>query len=235
MLNQIQHILIANRRIFSKRNIVIAILFAIGIALFFTIYDGVREQEGLALLDGPLRTWIAENQNSRMTTAMRLISEISSPIGISIITLVGSAIYAWRTKEYWRPTLTIGAVTLALTTSAVIKTITARERPTVTDLIDANAAISHSFPSGHTIGAAVLLFVLAYFFCVKAPTLHRVINWSIIVVTDIALVALSRIYLGYHWLTDVSASIGLAFIILAIVITIDTYAPKRRTPTSKET
>jgi membrane-associated phospholipid phosphatase len=36
-----------------------------------------------------------------------------------------------------------------------------------------------------------------------------------------ALVALSRLYLGYHWLTDVVASIGLAFAVTGAVILAD--------------
>jgi undecaprenyl-diphosphatase len=235
MFAQIRQTVIANRHIFSKRNIIIVLLLSLGLTLFCTIYDGIREQEGLALLDGPLRTWIAQNQNAQMTTVMRLITDVSSPIGVSIITLVGAAIYSLRRKDYWRSTLTISAVTLALIMSAIIKTLTARARPTVTDLVDANAAISYSFPSGHTLGTAILVFVLAYFICARTPTLRRFIACALTASATIALVALSRIYLGYHWLTDVTASIGLALIILAVVITVDTYAPKlRRASTSKE-
>lgn len=227
--------ILTNRTVLSRRNVVIAILFAIGVALFFTIYDGVLENDGLAAYDSPLRAWVANNQNSRLTTLMQIITEISSPVGVSIIALGGAFLWARQKKDYWRPALTVGAVGVALITSAIIKTLTARERPTITDLVEANAAISYSFPSGHTIGAAVLLFVVAYFICAKAPTLHRIAALSLIVVTDIALVAFSRIYLGYHWLTDVTASIGLAFVILAIVIAVDTYAkPNRHSSTSSE-
>jgi undecaprenyl-diphosphatase len=232
MTSPARHIL-TKRTLFSKRNITIALLFMIGVALFLTIYDGVQEHEGLAMLDGPLRAWMAENQNTRMTTAMHLISTISSPTAISFIALIGATIWYWRTKDYWRPILATGAVALALVSSAIIKVLTARERPTITDLVDANGAVAYSFPSGHTIGAAVLLFVIAYFVCTKAPTLQRIISWILIVMTDIALVALSRIYLGYHWLTDVTASVGLALVILAIVIAVDTYAPTRHRSTSK--
>lgn len=226
-MNQYIRNIISNRDLLSRRNVVIGILFAIGVALFFTIYDSVLDGNGLASLDGPLRAWAVDSQNTRLSAIMRLITEISSPIAISFITIVGALVWARHKKDYWRPVLTVSAVGSALVASAIIKIATARERPTITDLVEANAAISYSFPSGHTIGAAVLLFVVAYFACAKAPTLHRIINWSLIVVTDIALVAFSRIYLGYHWLTDVTASIGLAFIILAIVIAVDTYAKPR--------
>lgn len=223
-----------SRDFFTRRNIAIGILFSIGLILFFTIYDGILEQDGLASFDDPLRAWAAANQTPRLTALMQLITEISAPLSVSIITLTGAFIWAFRKKDFWRPTLAVGAVATALVSSAIIKTLTERERPTITDLLNAHASISYSFPSGHTIGAAALLLVLAYFFCAKAPTFKRISIAAFIVMTDIALVAFSRIYLGYHWLTDVTASIGLAFVILAIVIAIDTYAKPRKQIISSE-
>ncbi|MDB5187444.1 MAG: phosphoesterase PA-phosphatase related protein [Candidatus Saccharibacteria bacterium] len=210
--------------IFSRRNIVIAILFAIGLALFLSIYDGVQEQEDLASLDAPLLAWTISSYDPTLATIMRVITDLSAPITLSIFTLGSAAVWAWRKKDFWRPTLFVFAMTLAYITSAVIKIFTARERPTATDLLESHAAVSYSFPSGHTLGIAVLLFTLSYFFCVASPTIRRVILWAAATAIGIILVAFSRIYLGYHWLTDVTASVGLAFVILAIVIAVDTYA-----------
>jgi membrane-associated phospholipid phosphatase len=222
--------------IFSRRNIVIAILFAIGLALFLSIYDGVKEQEDLATYDAPLLAWAISSYDPTLAAIMRVITELSSPVALSAFSLIGAALWVWRKKDFWRPILFVFSMTLAYIASAVIKVFTARERPTVTDLLESHGAISYSFPSGHTLGIAVLLFVLGYFFCVAAPTIRRVILWGVATAIGITLVAFSRIYLGYHWLTDVTASVGLAFTILAITIAIDTYvsARVRRKVTSKE-
>jgi membrane-associated phospholipid phosphatase len=217
-----------------RRNAIILALFAIGLAMFLSIYDGVREHEDLATLDNPLLAWAITHQNSELTAVMRVVTDVMSPIGISTVTILGALIWAYRKKDYWRPALLVGAVAFAFVVSAIIKTFTARARPTLTDLIDANAAISYSFPSGHTIGVAVLLLVLGYFFCVHTPTPRRITSWLVLILSGISLVAFSRIYLGYHWLTDVTASVGLAIIILAIVIAIDSYfSPQRRRTTSR--
>jgi undecaprenyl-diphosphatase len=227
--------LFLNRDYFSRRNITICALLGIGLALFITIYDSVLEHDGLASLDGPIRTWVANNQSAGLTAGMKLITDLSAPLSISVITIIGAVIWYIRKKDFWRPALTLGAVAISLTASAIIKTLTARERPTITDLIDAHASVAYSFPSGHTIGAATLLLVLAYFYCAKAPSMRRFVITSLIFIVSIALVAFSRIYLGYHWLTDVTASIGLAFVVLAIAITIDTYAkPRKQITSSKE-
>jgi undecaprenyl-diphosphatase len=217
----------SRQNIFSRRNVLIATLFAIGLALFLSIYDGVKEQEDLATYDAPLLAWTISSYDPTLAAIMRVVTDLSSPVALSIFSLIGAALWAWRKKDFWRPTLLVFSMTLAYIVSAAIKVFTARERPTVTDLLESHAAISYSFPSGHTLGIAVLLFVLAYFFCVAAPTVRRVVFWGMATVAGITLVAFSRIYLGYHWLTDVTASVGLAFAILAITIAIDTYASSR--------
>lgn len=234
-MQRILQFLKTRKYIFSRRNIVIGILFAIGLTLFFSIYDGVQEQEDLATFDAPLLAWAISSYDPTLAAVMRVITDLSSPVALSIFTLVSATIWAWRKKDFWRPTLFVFAMTLAYVASAAVKIFTARERPTVTDLLESHAAVSYSFPSGHTLGIAVLLFVLGYFFCVAAPTVRRVLLWALATITGVVLVAFSRIYLGYHWLTDVTASVGLAFIILAIIITIDTYVSAwlRRRSTSK--
>ena len=45
--------------------------------------------------------------------------------------------------------------------------------------------------------------------------------WGVATVVGTALVALSRLYLGYHFLTDVVAAAGLAVAVLGVVSVVD--------------
>ena len=76
------------------------------------------------------------------------------------------------------------------------------------------AETTASFPSGHTIGTATFLLVAGYLVCSRNPSVARIVAWGVATVVGTALVALSRLYLGYHFLTDVVAAVALAVVVL---------------------
>ncbi|NCQ54076.1 phosphatase PAP2 family protein, partial [Candidatus Saccharibacteria bacterium] len=120
----------------------------------------------------------------------------------------------------WRPVLLIGSAGAAAILSTIIKSITINSRP-ITDNMIAPFETDYSFPSGHTIIVVTFLLVLGYMICSRNSNLARIIIWEIIVVVGFVLIATSRLYLGYHWLTDVTASLGLGLIILGASIFVD--------------
>lgn len=213
--------------LFSRSSIVVVLLFIIGCGLFLSVYDGVKERGDLASLDAPVMAWASSHQYAPLTTRMRIVTDLLSPAAIGAVTFIGATLWTWRKKEYWRPAVTLAAVGTAFIIAGIIKDYTARARPTITDLLGSHGSISYSFPSGHTIGVATLLLTLGYFAYRQQPTMRRLLSWLLISGGGIILVAFSRIYLGYHWLTDVTASVGLAIIILAAGIAVDTYKRRR--------
>nr|WP_246279666.1 phosphatase PAP2 family protein [Psychromicrobium silvestre] len=110
--------------------------------------------------------------------------------------------------------------------SNIIKHLVGRHRPPIADMAT-GANHSYSFPSGHTLGISVFIFTLAYLVLSRRFSAGRLLVWLLGAVVGIILVGLSRIYLGYHWLTDVSASVLLAAAFLGIVILVDVFRPKR--------
>ena len=84
-----------------------------------------------------------------------------------------------------------------------------------------SASTGYSFPSGHTQNAAAILGALGI--QVKQKSL------KMILLTLPLLVALSRMYLGVHYLTDVAVSLLLTFLIILFarkVVTGDSVEPK---------
>jgi undecaprenyl-diphosphatase len=133
----------------------------------------------------------------------------------------------------------IGAVVL----TDILKWAFARPRPT-TDAIYLPHG-GYSFPSGHTMGAVVIYFMLAY-------VLYRLNNnpqvgrlFATIAAACTLLVSVSLLLIGVHYLTDILAALALGAAWLGIVITWAEATPttvraprktkRRRTTTSSKT
>ena len=138
--------------------------------------------------------WIGNDPTTAVATALSWLgsAEVNWPLRGAALLLL-----AWR--RHW---LRAAAFTLAVVTSELfigpVKSLTDRARPPGA-LIETTAA---SFPSGHAIATAVtavgLVLVLA------PPGLSRW-RWEVRAVLFTAVMALSRVYLRAHWLSDTVA------------------------------
>lgn len=97
----------------------------------------------------------------------------------------------------------VGSVAISTVANNVIKLIFRRERPVVRRLVEEH---SFSFPSGHTM-AAVTLYGILIFFVMKSR-LNKKARVAISVVLGLfpICVAVSRIYLGAHFASDVTGA-----------------------------
>lgn len=75
---------------------------------------------------------------------------------------------------------------------------------------------SGSFPSGHTAGITVLVTLVASFIAAEASPRKR---WQVYMLASLPLlpVALSRLYLGVHWFTDIVGGLLLGLAITGLV------------------
>jgi membrane-associated phospholipid phosphatase len=98
-----------------------------------------------------------------------------------------------------------------------IKLAFRRPRPTVSDY--AHALQSWSFPSGHTVAATLFWGLVAVYLVsvVRSWTQRVTVVW--LALGCIVLVALSRVYLGVHFLSDVLAAMGVGAFWLALSTT----------------
>lgn len=205
----------------SKRCYIYAVLCLLaGTAVFVCAFIGMQDHSGIGAINQPVLDWIVKNRQPEITNVMKLITMTASPLILIAFTCVVAAIWAVLNREIWRPLLLFGATGLAAATSIILKIVIGNGRPPIKDMIKPFET-DYSFPSGHTIGTVVLLLVISYLVCSRHPTGFRLFICSSITILGIAIIASSRLYLGYHWVTDVVASVGLGLIILAIAIVID--------------
>jgi undecaprenyl-diphosphatase len=205
----------------TKKCIIYAIISLIVGSIIFTFaYIGMSRHTGMGTLNQPILSWIVKHRHSQITDIMKMITAVASPMILTSI--IGVIVIAWAiiNREIWRPILTVITVGIATAVSIALKFLIKNGRPPQLDMIKP-LETDYSFPSGHTISIIVLLLIIGYLIYSRRPSSWRVFGWLIITIIGTIIIATSRLYLGYHWLTDVIASIGLGFIILAIAIFID--------------
>jgi undecaprenyl-diphosphatase len=138
-----------------------------------------------------------------------LVADTLTVVAVAaVITLVLACGRCWREISFLVVALVL-EVSVFVTTAFLVD----RQRPGVVRLDDAPP--TSSFPSGHTAASVVLYVGLAIIVTrrVKHPVV-RAVAWILAVVGP-ATVALSRLYRGMHFPTDVLSGVLLGFACLA--------------------
>lgn len=211
----------------SSRRIKLSIISLVaGILIFITAYTGMKQQIGLGKLNQPLLSWMVGHRYGFVTEVAKTITSIANPLTFALIVGLIVVVWAGLKREIWRPAVLAGSIAGAAGTSTLLKTIFMNARPPEIYMIPA-FEYDFSFPSGHTICVATFVLVLGYLIYSHKPSIGKLWMWIVATTIGTGLIGFSRLYLGYHWLTDVVASVGLALIILAIVIVVDMLFVKR--------
>ncbi|MDP5226566.1 MULTISPECIES: phosphatase PAP2 family protein [Arthrobacter] len=162
---------------------------------------------------------------------LSLVTTLTGPTWMSVITGVVGFGWILLRREWRRPLLLMGAMAVAVTASSLIKHELSRARPDPAFMV-LGLEPSPSFPSGHTLGSAVFALTLAWLLVAHSrrrtttPARTAVVAFGLAALFA-AVVGYSRIYLGYHWLTDVLASAGLSLVVLAGVMAVDVWLSRR--------
>lgn len=227
MTIEISKIIKEKNRLSTKMSLIFVLCsLAIGIILFTLAYLGMRQNIGLGQYNQPVLDWMLNHRAESITTIAKFVTNIASPFYLAILTAV--IIIGWIAikREIWRPILLGLSVAVSATASYVLKLMIMDARPPITNMVPA-FELDYSFPSGHTISIVVLLLILGYLIYSRHFSFPRLMVWGLVTIAMGSLIGLSRLYLGYHWLTDVIASAGLGFIILAVFISIDIFVTRK--------
>lgn len=178
----------------------------------------------LVLLDGrePLAVdlwWQAAVRHLRSpaaTAVLTVVSDMSSrligKLVVPVAVVVGLLTHRKRVE----------ALTFAVTVASsavivwVVKDLVARPRPGVTSLD------SFAFPSGHVTNAATVAVLLAVLLS-RRWLVALALAWAVVM-------AVSRTYLGVHWLTDTLAGICLGTFLALLAVLVQDTALRLRAP-----
>lgn len=164
--------------------------------------------------DQGLMALVQEHRGPAIDRAMVMVTQLGEfkKMFVASTVLTGLLVVA----RQWRQAIFVGATLLG---AALINTGTklffARMRPEVlTDPLT-----SFSMPSGHASGSFAFFLALAVLAGRGQPTRLR-LTWLVLGCIPAATIAISRVYLGAHWPTDILAGTLLAMTVCAFSLTL---------------
>ncbi len=191
-----------------------------GDAIFWFMFAAVLSETGLATMDGTVHSFMVDSRSPVLTAVLTALTTVTSPAWMTAIGVAVAITWTLWKRELWRPAVLMGAMLLAVVLSTLIKQDVGRSRPPSSDfLLGPDDALS--FPSGHTLGAGIFALVLTYLIVSRSGTRTTAVLAFAGAALLTLLVAYSRVYLGYHWLTDVVASLGVALGVTGIAVFVD--------------
>jgi membrane-associated phospholipid phosphatase len=145
--------------------------------------------------------WMIAHHRAGFTVVAVAVTRAGSPTVVAVIALLLAGLLWWSTRSLARAVLLAGPVLAAGAASTTLKVLVAAQRPPhAAHLV---TETGHAFPSGHVVGTLTLLGMAAIM--VGTQTQRRVLRivMALAVAAIVSVIAVTRLYLGVHWLTDV--------------------------------
>ena len=181
----------------SRRGLLVTAALLAGAVLVGLLYVLPATRPGVQAVDDVVWTWAGSVHNDPATAVAVGLSWLGSGLVNWPLRVAALLLLAWR--RHW---LRLAAFALAVLSSELfigpVKALTDRMRPPGA-LIETSAA---SFPSGHAIATAVTAVGLVLVLAHPGPSRWR---WEVNAVVLTSVMALSRVYLRAHWLSDTVA------------------------------
>lgn len=167
----------------------------------------VRSTDALAGIDSAIAEWGDHHASSWTHDALTLVTQLGEAYLVAVIAIVVAGVELARTRSRWVVPFLIAVIFGDKLLTAGIKEVVDRARPEIEVVA---ATLGPSFPSGHTSTAAASW---AAFALVAGRWWGRK-SWPALAGLAVGIavaVALSRVFLDVHWLTDVLGGLALGW------------------------
>ena len=191
----------------------LALVTVLALILFVWLAREVTRGDAMRL-DTPIREAVHARSSPPLTAMMRGVSLIGSEV---VLVPIG-VILVWRlvAAKRRRAAVVFGVAALgAEALDQIMKLLFYRPRPE--PFFGLASPITHSFPSGHAMVSCCFFGVLAVILTAREPSRARRISIFAAAAILVALMGFSRVYLGFHYPTDVLAGYAAAVVWLAVV------------------
>jgi membrane-associated phospholipid phosphatase len=164
----------------------------------------VLEHGFIGVWDHHVSQWFDRHRTAQWNRITGDITDVADTIEVAVVAAVITIIILFR-RWGRRAFLLVAGLAIELSVFLMANKIVARPRPAVSHL--GGTPSTYSFPSGHTAATVVLYGGIAVI--VTVATTRRwpsIVMWTLALVATVA-VALSRVYRGEHYPTDVLAGL----------------------------
>lgn len=172
------------------------------VGLTVVVLVSVADHGTLAWIQHRDDAWLRlmESVRSSPATAVAKGLNVLGLVPVMLPLRIVLAGYLALRRRWWHFAAFVGAVVLSEALIGPLKAVYDRPRP-LGSLVATSGA---SFPSGHSVAASVTVVALVIAFVPPGP---RRAAWGTAAVAFSLLMALSRAYLGAHWLSDAVAGV----------------------------
>ena len=193
----------------------------LALTLFVWLAREVTQGDAMRL-DTPIRNAVHARSSPPLTAAMRGVSLVGSEVGLLP---VGAILVWWLVAAKRRRAAVVFAVAAlgAEGLDQIMKLLFNRPRPE--PFFGLASPITHSFPSGHAMVSCCFFGVLAAILAAREPSRMKRTGIFAAAALLVAVMGFSRVYLGFHYPTDVLAGYAAAVVWLAVVRTVYLTAP----------
>ena len=172
------------------------------LALTAVAFAAVADHGVLARIQRVDDAWLRLMISGR-AAPVTVVAKVLNVLGLVYVTVpvrIGIAGWLARRRRWWHLAAFAAAVLLSEVMIGTLKGVYDRARPPGSLVATSGA----SFPSGHSVAASVT--VVAAVIALVPPGRARV-AWGTVAAVFSVLMALSRAYLGAHWLSDALAGV----------------------------
>ena len=158
--------------------------------------------------DEAILRWVGKHQLPWAHIAMLQVTALGTGVVVVVVVAV-AALLLWLTRHKHSAALLLVTTLVGIVINSILKDVFHRDRPSIFPW--GTEVFSSSFPSGHSMSAAIVYGTVAYL----AARLQRH-RWSRVVTATVALLLIllissSRIYLGVHYPSDAIAGMVIGF------------------------
>ena len=202
------------------------LVMVLGAWSFSEIAEEIGPATPQVAFDQQLAGWFNRQAHPTLTTAAQAISLLGSVAFLSAISVCLGIYFAVRSR--WNRFVALALTMLGGSLlNIVLKHFFQRQRPVLENPLV--TLTSFAFPSGHTMGATLLYGILTLIALRFVKTPWQRVALIVTAISLIALIGLTRIYLGAHFLTDVLAAFAIGSAWLAFAwTTAETFRMRRQ-------